>query len=453
MFSYTVHALTAVFTALAWFISAGISAAQPNTVLSPAMPEQAADADAPIAVRVLQSDPEASYALQQAGELYAKETGADVVFHIQTISGRNDYRAALRSGLLSGEEIDLFHLLDSADVQRLSHTLADLSSLNWAAEAYPGRLHMLNDEHIYGIPYALEGVGLIINRAIFSAAGISPDSITDGNTLRAAIVDLQAAIDNDELDDTFPDLTAVTDLAVMDSNYLSTRVAELLLTDAFTDPIFAGSSPSLEFPFAEQTGELLQLLAAASPQRGNWAGFTQVTGKTLVEKGLAAERIAMALESTSVYFRIWQTDPDMAEKFSLLPVYFGEDETGHLYTGSPAWWGINTQSEEKVQQYAANFLEWLYTSENGVRLLEEQFHVLSPYPVSPEPEDTLYRQLRAAMDTEAVSPQLIYEAPDGWYDQTVAPQLREYFTVTEKTWQEVLDTCKTDWRQRRSDQS
>lgn len=451
MFSYAFRAFSAFLTTIYLLAAAGSCSVLPTdenvSATSPGVPEEPSRQ---VSVNILQSMPEASMALLKAGEQYAASTGDSVVFHVQTVSGE-DYRAALRTKLLAGEPVDLFHLTGVDDVQRLSPLLGDLSpSMPWVEDAAGNTLEAVTKEgSVYGIPYSLEGIGLIANRRIFEEAGIDLTQINDYESMSEAFFELRDKIDAGELAESFPDLEAVTDLAAQDAVYMGGTVSELLLSESFSSPAQAYQSAFLSMPDAEDAGNFMLMFARNSAQRLNWSTFPSITQQRIVEGGLAAERVAVILHNTEIYNQVYDANPDLQGQLALLPVYYENAEQGMVFTGAPVWWGVRAGADDATKQHAQGLLSWLYHSEVGGQALAEEFGILSPYrDTAATTGVALHSQLLTAIDSGLSRPQLASSAPSGWND-VFAAQMNEYFTVYDKEWSDVVDACAGEWAARR----
>lgn len=444
MFGYAWRSIVAVMTAFYLFLSTGACAVHTeNDALAPVY-------EIPLgksSVAVLQSDGENGRALQIATERYAQSLGVSLSFTIQTVTG-DDYRAALRSRLMAGEEVDLFHLRGSDDVARLQPWLENMSMLPWIYDAVPGTLDAVTAEGaVYGAPYSYEGIGFVVNRGIFEAAGIPLADIRDFEDLSDAFYELRDQIDAGDLADTFPELVAVADIAVQDSDYLGTQLAELLLSGSYTSPARTrDSAPTL--PDAEGAGELITLLARVSPQRTGWTEFAGVTEARMVEGGIATERVAVILHSTDSYRRIYAANAAMEGKLALLPVYLPDSEQGAVYAGPSAWWAIRAEADESVKEVAGGLLTWLYQTDEGGEVLADGLGLLSPYERTARTGVRLHQELLSAQEQGLTLPRLAPEAPYGWGTDVFAAQLREYFTAYQKEWADVVEECRTGWAER-----
>jgi hypothetical protein len=88
----------------------------------------------------------------------------------------------------------------------------------------------------------------------------------------------------------------------------------------------------------------------------------------------------------------------------------------------------------------------LYREPEGATLLAESFGVASAYPdAAADTGILLHQQLYTYLEQGLLRPSLHRAAPESWCEAVYAPQLREYLTVYEKQWEDVVDACQEGW--------
>lgn len=443
MFGFSVRAISAVMTIFYFLTSMGIASIPPVVEESAALVTNIPLGTSAVpAVNILQSMPEISLELQQAAELFTAESGLQV--HVETVSGRADYRSAMRSRLLAGDPVDLFHLLDYSDAQALSSRLEDLSTLPWAEDAAVTPLML--EEQLLGIPYSVQGVGLIINRNIFEAAGIPLGNLVDFETMSDAFGELQDKINDGEFQDSFPLLEAVTQFSAQDTDYLAQYPAEILLSGSFPSAAAAFSSSTVGLPDGAAAEEFFRVLARYSPSRTDWKKLVNVPQNQQVESGIATQRIAVILHDTDIYRRIYAVNPDMEGRLALLPVYLPGWEQGAIFTGTPAYWAINNSSAAETKAGAKELLTWLYQSEEGTALYAKKIEAVSPYrDTAMDTGIALHKQLLGAMDSGRVRPRVWSAAPGHWGEEVFAVELQRYYTTLDMAWSSLVQNCQNGW--------
>ena len=119
---------------------------------------------------------------------YKAATGVTVDWEIPG----EDYSTVLKTRFAADAAPDIFDL-DGLAFAAWGERCADLSGCDFVSHAYPGSLDpATKGGAVLGMPYAFEGSGLIYNKTMFEAAGITeiPDTL---DKLEAACVKLQNA--------------------------------------------------------------------------------------------------------------------------------------------------------------------------------------------------------------------------------------------------------------------
>lgn len=452
MFGFSIRAISAILTIgylLTSINACAVHTDEPQSV-SPVLGVSLGTSSS--TMNILQCRPEISLSLQQATDSYIKQQDDMLQINVQTVADERDYRATLRAKLLAGEPVDLFHITGATDANTLMPYLEDLSALSWVNSAAGGVAEAVTvEDRIYGVPYSIQATGLIANRNIFEAVGIPLGNIVDFDSLNEAFAELKEQIDSGTLKDQFPNLSAVTEFAGQDAAYLSDIIADVALTGAYSSPLQASLSPSLNLPDGSEAESFISLLARYSPHGGNWPGLVTVAQNGMVENGFATQRVAVILQDAEVYRRIYAINPDLEGRLALLPIPLEGEETSYLYIGSPVYWAVNAASNDQAKTAAEDFLTWLYRSQEGATLLAEEFAVFSPYRDTAQPTNfTVHKPLLAALEEDATQPQIHREFPETWGEKVFAAQLQEFFTIYDKSWAEMITACQEGWVEARA---
>ena len=171
-----------------------------------------------------------------------------------------------------------------------------------------------------------------------------------------------------------------------------------------------------------------------------------IPGSMQVENGLAAGRVAVIQQSAEVYPRLLAINPDLEGDFRLMPIFLPEAENGHIYTHAPVFWAVNANSGEQSKALARDFLTWLYHSEAGAGFLAEEMGVLSPFrEYAAATANPLHAQVLRLIAQGRSIPRRHREFPPGWGTDSFAAGLRDYFTIRELIWDEVVRRNVQDW--------
>ncbi|MDR2909567.1 MAG: ABC transporter substrate-binding protein [Oscillospiraceae bacterium] len=433
-----------ILTVLYTFLSAASCSAQPEPA---GLPVQDAPLETPDKIlTILQSREGISLSLQRAAERFVS-LNPGVTIRVQTVAGESSYRTALRSRLLSGEDVGLFHIFGHQDMMELREHLDDLSDLSWARRAQADSiLPVVDAQAVLGVPYALEGMGLIYNRDIFLAAGVDIASASSPEALSEVFSALREEMYMGNLIEAYPGLKAVTALPAQDYSYLGRMLADVLLTGEFSSPPQAANAPFLAFVGEEDAEEYLALLAGGASMGSGWQGLLTSTRADQVESGLAAGRVAVVHQSTGVYKNVLALSGDIAAALSLLPIPLSEEEESVIYTEAPAFWAVNAAASKEAKAIARDFLSFLYQSEEGGKLLAEDFGIVSPYLEYYTPtQSPLDGELMRYISEGRFKPRYWREFPKGWDTGAAAVILRRYLGEPDYPWEEAVRQMKEDW--------
>lgn len=396
-------------------------------------------------VKILQGNGEISFLLQQAIDLYSERMLDNISFSVQTVAVESDYHSALRASLLSNDGADLFQISGAREYLELARYIRPLDSGGWAASAYQGTLDAVSqNDRIYGIPYSIEAVGLICNRAAFESAEISPESIRTLEDLDEAFAKIKEQIMLGE-SELLIGMEDVTQLAAGDKAFLDAKLADIALGGAFSSAQEAAASVDVSVPAAEQAEEFVKIMAKYSGSHPNWTRLAEITDAQQIE-AFANGRVAVILQDTEVLRRINDINPDMRGHALLLPIPMDIFEQPAIYAGAPSYWAVNAAASDAAATAATGFLEWLYTSDEGSELFADGFGAVSAFRGTAKSTGVaLHSQLLSYLAADMARPRFYREYPAGWGKNVFAPNVQGYFTERAKTWDEVVEACRLGW--------
>ena len=393
-------------------------------------------------VNILQSRPDISLPLQQAVYIYSS-INPNALINVHTVAGASDYRIALRTRLLAGGRVDVFHIFSGQEARELSAHLEDLSSLAWVSGAVESLAEPVSfDGGVFGIPYSLEAHGLIANRNIFEVAGIPLMDVVDFESLEAAMYKLSDMISSGEITGQFPALRNVTDLPIQDRAYLGRVASGILLTGEFDNTAQAAVANNVNLPHGRSAEQFFHLMRRHSPA-GDW---TQRDGLSYLYQleDFAAGHTAMLLSDMEGMLNILEMNPELEGRIELMPIPLPGVGRGGIHTGTPLWWAVNADSSDAAKQSAKDFLTWLYTSEQGSAIVAARFGALSAFPeTAKETGLSIHRQMLFLSAAGHTAPQVWREAPAEW-PATFTEGLREWHTG-QRPWEEMLIDLRELW--------
>ena len=405
-----------------------------------------------VEIDVLQFKVEIAPALAEAARLF-EEAHPGIVITIRTVGGGDCYHSALRAVFAAGVAPTIFNVGGPQDVADWAHTLQDLTDEPWVELAYENVLASVTvDGRVYGLPFNIEGYGFIYNRAIFKAAGIDTAKIVDFATLEAAAEKLYAKIQAGELADEFPRLEAVFELAAAETWVTGKHTANAILAQEFGSSIDAFHAAEVEFRYSESLRALIDLQARFSPHADNWAQLNAVDYMTQVDMGIAIERVAVIQQGNWVFGGVNAIDPNVAANLGILPFPVKGAVEDSIPVGVPFHWAINKNAGEAEVEAAKKFLNWLYTSDEGMRIVVEEFFFIPPLrgfaEAGFEPADPLALAVLEFAAEGRTMPWVFMGTPSGWAMEVLGVEIQRYL-AGKATWDEIINTARASWAELR----
>ena len=343
------------------------------------------------------------------------------------------YGTRLKAKLGSNDMPALFVTEGPSDYEMFDEYLSD-SKLAGMADESLLTIATMNGE-VKALPMAIEGFGIIYNKTIFEKAGINPDDITSMEALREAAQLLDSK--KDELG-----LEAVFCLPGKETWIIGSHMGSAFLNGEFEQPADAWNAPTLEWQNQAAYKDFidLQVEYGIVPQ-GDIKNVVNLAYSDQIEKGLALGRVAMVHNGNWVSSIIKGISPEMIEndEIGFLPTPIpGYREDCVRVIGTP-YISLNAKLDESVQKAAMDFLEWLYTSDEGKDLVVNKLNMIPPYEGFDgfEIKDPLGADLLEYIAAGKSLPSLQNNCPSG-FKNFMGEKVQEY--LTGKDW----DTCVSE---------
>lgn len=430
--------------------AASVAAAAALTSLAACSSGSNTAADDKGSVYYLSFKPEQDAIWQEVAKAYTAETGVEVKV-VTAASGT--YEQTLKSEIAKSDAPTLFQINGPIGLKNWKDYTADLTNTDFAKALLDPSMAVSEDGKVYGVPYVVEGYGIIYNQKIMDAyfaldgaKAKSMDEVTNFETLKAVADDMQAKKDQLGIDGVFASTslkpgedwrwqTHLADLPVyfeyqdnkvddmadltFSHNEEFKNIFDLYLTDSTIDPKLA-SSKAVTDSMAE-----FALGKAAMVQNGNWAygQIAEVAGNTVA-----------------------------AEDVKMLPIYTGregEDKQG-LNIGTENFFSINSQASEADQKASIDFVNWLISSEKGKKFMVEDLGFIPPFNTFTEgeqPTDPLAKEvIRYMSDTEKETvPWVFTTFPSQTFKDDFGAALSQY-AAGQMDWDKVVELFTTEWK-------
>lgn len=370
--------------------------------------------------------PEITAQLEELADMYNEETDGDTRVTITTV-GSGEGSAGLQARFSSGDEPALMMLGGLPEVERYSDSLIDVSELDVTDTLIDGTLEGGTIDDIpLGIPLNLEGFGWMYNREIFEEAGINPDSIQSYDDFAEAVETLDSQKEELGIDEVFAFSGG--------ENYIANQFSANFTSPEFNESIIESyEAKELNWEYGDQMKKYTDLF-----NQYNVQPILTVDYSRSVEELFVNDKVAMVHQGIWIVPTLNDIDPSFAkEKLGLLPVYGESDTEGKIIAGAPFYIGVNKNLDDAVVEESKNFLDWMYTSEEGKEMITGDLAFV-PAQEGYEPEDIsdpvsqeLYRALLAG-ETGAMTHK---QYPDGWFQQVLYPEYQKYLNG-DQTWED-----------------
>ncbi len=414
-------------------------------------------------VYFLNFKPEAASAYEELAEKYEAEKGVRVRVVTAAAGG---YEQALKSEIAKSSAPTIFQINGPIGYESWKQYCLDLKDSRLYEILSDKSLAIREGDGVYGIPYVVEGYGIIYNKAVTDKYFALPnkksplssaDEIDSFDKLRTVVEDMTANADKLGIEGVFASTSLATgedwrwqshllnvplyyELAEKDNGRDATmngleateiafkyktafrNLFDLYINNSVTKPTLLGSKS-----VADSMAEFAQGKAAML-QNGNWA-WSQISG----------------VSGNTV----------KSEDIKMLPLYAGIDgeEKQGLCIGTENYLAINKNVSKEKQQASLDFLYWLFSSDTGKKYVTEKLGFITPFKTFSEneqPNDPLAKEIVRYMNDDSLKtvPWVFTAFPSEAYKNAVGSSLLDYAQGNVK-WDEVEKAVKDKWKSER----
>ena len=414
-----------------------------------------------VTVRYLNFKPEIADKYQELAETYQQETGVKVI--VET-AANNTYEQTLAAKMSTDEAPTLFQINGPRGYANWADYCADLSKTQLYQHLTDKSLAVTADGKVVGIPYVVEGYGIIYNKAITdkyfalparSTGFTSMEEINNFNEFKALVEDMQKNAEALGIKGVF----ASTSLKSGEDWRWQTHLANIPLYHEFQknkiDLTDAEQTGTVEFRYAEQFKAIFDLYTDNSVTEKKLLGSKTVTD-SMAE--FALEQCAMVQNGNWAWSQIADVSGNKvkAENVRFMPIYTGIDgeETQGLAVGTENFYAINAMASEAEQKAAADFIYWMYSSEQGKKYVTEEFGFIAPFDTFGEenrPADPLAGQVMDWMNKKGVTsvPWNFTLFPSAQFKEAFGASLLKYVQGG-KEWSAVVKDMVDGWKKESS---
>ena len=311
--------------------------------------------------------PEADEALQDIAKTYEKEKGVKV--KVVTAASGN-YNSTLTSEMGKSAAPTLFVVGNQAAVKTWDDYCIDLKDTDVYKELSTDAFN-LTDENgkVASIGYCYESYGIIVNKKLLKKAGYEITYIKDFASLKSVAEDIHKRADKLGFD-------AFTSSGLDDASAwrFTGHLANMPLFYEGRDDGWKEAPAEIKGTYLENFKDVWDLYINNSKYDKN----------TLATGGYDAE--AEFKKGEAVFYQNGTWEYDALKKsisdddMQMIPIYCGVEgeEKAGLCSGTENCWAVNAKASKADQKATLEFMKWLVTSEEGTKVMAEQFGAI-PY--------------------------------------------------------------------------
>lgn len=395
--------------------------------------------------------PEAAAVWQEIAEVYEKETGV----HVKVITAASGtYEQVLQSEIAKREAPTLFQINGPNALKTWGQFCLDLKDTKLYEWLLDKSLAVTDGKGVYGIPYVVEGYGIIYNKTIMNkyfsltnrATDVnSVDEINNFEKLKAVVEDMTAHKDELGIEGVF----ASTSFAKGEDWRWQTHLLNLPVYYEFKDKNITDTN-NLEMKYADNYKNIFDLYVDNS-----CTSKTELSLKTVNNsmEEFALGKVAMVQNGNWGWSQISGVSGNVvnADDVAFLPIYTGVagEEKQSICIGTENYFCVSSWASKEDQKATIDFIEWLFSSEKGKDYVTNKLGFISPFSTFGDdeiPSDPLAAQVVKYMsDDKLTSVSWNFTAfPNQIFKDEVGQSLLDYLKG-DKLWELVITDLKAGW--------
>lgn len=413
-------------------------------------------------VYFLNFKPEIADIYKEIAQKYEAEKGVKVKV---VTAASNTYETTLKSEIAKSDAPTIFQINGPVGYQSWAKYCKDLSDTKLYDYLSDKDLAIKNSGGVFGIPYVVEGYGIIYNNAIMEkyfalkdkAVSISKaEEITSFKLLKEVVEDMTKHKQELGIDGVFASTSMsggeqwrwTTHLLNMPIYYEMKDISdESAISTAY-------NAKTIDFKYADNFRNVFDLyINNSTTEKG------LLSGKSVEDSmsEFALGKAAMVQNGNWAWEQISKVKGNTvkADDIKYLPIYIGIDgeEKQGLCIGTENYLAINKNVSEQKQKASVEFLEWLFSSETGKDYAVNKLNFISPFNTFKEnerPDDPLARVVIKWMEKDKTTVEWVFNSfPSQEFKDDFGNALLEYVQGT-KSFDDVKKVTVDGWKSAKS---
>ena len=360
-------------------------------------------------VYYLNFKPEAADTWEEIAKAYTEETGVEVKV---LTSASGNYEQTLKAEIAKREMPTIFQINGPVGYGTWKNYCEDLKDSNLYSWLLDKEMAVTGEDGgVYGIPYVVEGYGIIYNDAIMKKYFALPDKavsinsteeIKNFDTLQTVAKDMTKHKEKLGIEGVF----ASTSFSSGEDWRWQTHLANLPVYYEFRDKGITDSD-TLDFTYEQNYHNIFDLYTDYSCTEK-----TALARKTVNDsmEEFALGKAAMVQNGNWAWGQISSIEGNVVteDDVKFLPIYTGVsgEENQSICTGTENYICINAMADEKDKKASLDFIEWVFSSEKGKDYVTNSLGFISPFDTFSEeesPNDPLAKQVIAYMSNGSLT--------------------------------------------------
>ncbi|NLF52358.1 MAG: ABC transporter substrate-binding protein [Leptolinea sp.] len=405
-------------------------------------------------VYYLNFKPEVAEIYTKIAEAYKAETG--VTLKVVTAAS-GTYEQTLKSEIAKADAPVLFQINGPVGYAAWKQYCADLKDTELYKHLSDKSMAVTEGDGVYGLPYVVEGYGIIYNNAIMNkyfamegAKAKSMDEVKTFATLKAVVEDMTAKKDKLGIKGVF----SSTSLKPGEDWRWQTHLANVPVFYEFRDnkiDLASDATNEIKFQYSDNYKNIFDLYINNSVTSSKLLGSKSVDD-SMAEFALGQS--AMVQNGNWAWGQISGVDGNTvkAEDVKFLPIYTGMagEEKQSISVGTENFFAINAKAPAEKQKLAADFIYWLYSSKTGKGFVTNDLKFIAPFDTFAEnekPTDPLAKEVIRYMSTADLYNVAwnFVKFPSQTFKDNFGAALLKYAQGNMK-WDDIKTQVVTDWK-------
>ena len=407
-------------------------------------------------VRYLNFKPESAGVYEELAQIYEKETGVKVI--IET-AANNAYESTLTAKMANRNPPTLFQINGPKGYANWKDYCADLKDSELYKHLTDKSLAVTDKGGVYGIPYVLEGYGIIYNKEITdkyfalpkkSTTFKSMDEINNFEKLKKLVEDMQKNASKLGIKGVF----ASTSLKAGEDWRWQTHLLNIPIYYEFTNnniDLTSDQTDTITFEYNKNFKNIFDLYLNNSVIPPKQVGIKTVDNSM---SEFALGECAMVQNGNWAWSQIEGVKGNVvkADKIKYLPIYTGMkvDPQQGLCIGTENFYAVNKKASAEDQKATVDFVYWLYSSEKGKDYVINKLGFISPFDTFTEfekPKDPLAVEVLHWMKKSDITtiPWYFTLFPSQVFKEDFGSDLLRYAQGSEN-WTTVTNNVIADWK-------